>query len=174
MDVHNYHAQTGEYLGTSIADESPLEPGVFLIPANATTVAPPPPQQGQARVFINGDWAFVPDHRGETWYAGHNLPVVIDTLGTPEGLTLQEPPAPAPPPRVIAGAYFRAALTNMGEIERVRAALTNPIDLELFNTASEFNIEAPDVNAVATALNIDLASVFDAAEAIRAARQPAA
>jgi hypothetical protein len=74
-------------------------------------------------------------------------------------------------PRTIAGAYFRAALTNMGLMATVRAALTDPIDLELFNTATEFYEAAPDVNAVATALGISLASVFDAAEAIRASRQ---
>ena len=80
--------------------------------------------------------------------------------------------APPAPPRTIAGAYFRAALTDLGHMTTVRAALTDPIDLELFNTASEFNESAPDVNAVATALSIDLSAVFDQAEAIRAARQP--
>jgi hypothetical protein len=76
-------------------------------------------------------------------------------------------------PHTIAGAYFRAALTDLGHMTTVRAALTDPIDLELFNTASEFNDSAPDVNAVAAALSIDLAAVFDRAEAIRAARQTA-
>lgn len=74
-------------------------------------------------------------------------------------------------PRRIAGAYFRAALRDMGEFGRVQAALTGPVDLELFNTATEFSESAADVNAVATALSIDLGAVFDAAEAIRAARQ---
>jgi hypothetical protein len=74
-------------------------------------------------------------------------------------------------PRTIAGAYFRAALTDMGEIDRVRSAIPDAISLELFNTATEFNDQDSDVNAVATALSIDLGAVFDAAEAIRAARQ---
>jgi hypothetical protein len=74
-------------------------------------------------------------------------------------------------PRTIAGAYFRAALTDMGAINVVRSALTDPIDLELFNTATEFNDQDADVNAIATALSIDLGAVFDAADAIRAARQ---
>lgn len=87
------------------------------------------------------------------------------------GNLIEDYTPPPAPPRTIAGAYFRAALTDLGHMTTVRSALTDPIDLELFNTASEFNDSAPDVNAVAAALSIDLSAVFNRAEAIRAARQ---
>lgn len=45
MTIFNYD-DNGFYIGESIADESPLEEGVFLIPVNATTVKPPIYKEG--------------------------------------------------------------------------------------------------------------------------------
>jgi hypothetical protein len=56
MKIYNYSALDGEYIGESNADESPLEPGVFLIPANATTIVPPAEQDGKTINFENGAW----------------------------------------------------------------------------------------------------------------------
>lgn len=56
MKIHHYHPETLEYVGESEADESPLEPGVFLIPAHATELAPPKAQAGKVRAFEAGAW----------------------------------------------------------------------------------------------------------------------
>jgi hypothetical protein len=40
MEVHHWNPETHQYIGSSLADESPLEPGVFLIPAFATLASP--------------------------------------------------------------------------------------------------------------------------------------
>jgi hypothetical protein len=40
MKIYNYHSESFQYLSDSKADESPLEPGVFLFPANSTTIEP--------------------------------------------------------------------------------------------------------------------------------------
>ncbi|MEX3859624.1 phage tail assembly chaperone [Paraburkholderia sp. BR10923] len=41
MRVYSYHPQTGAYVGAEEADEDPMNPGQYLIPAHATTKAPP-------------------------------------------------------------------------------------------------------------------------------------
>lgn len=43
----------GYFIGPAIADESPLEPGVFLIPAGAVDIAPPVIPMGK-RAKFNG------------------------------------------------------------------------------------------------------------------------
>lgn len=43
MNIFHYHPESGLFLGCSTADESPLEPGVWLVPAYATTEQPPEP-----------------------------------------------------------------------------------------------------------------------------------
>lgn len=57
MKIYHYHPETLEYLGEGRADESPLEPGVFLIPAHATDAAPPAEVAGKTRHFEGGAWA---------------------------------------------------------------------------------------------------------------------
>jgi hypothetical protein len=58
MKIYNYEAHTGKYLNESYADESPLEPGVFHLPALATTVEPLPQQTGKTVNFENGTWVY--------------------------------------------------------------------------------------------------------------------
>lgn len=69
MQVYHFHPTTGELVGMSEAMESPLEPGVYLVPAHATSAAPPDARPGYARVWSDSGWGHVEDHRGETVYA---------------------------------------------------------------------------------------------------------
>jgi len=55
MKVFNYGLD-GIYLGESEADESPLEPGVFLIPGSATEIEPPIVESGFTPVFNGVAW----------------------------------------------------------------------------------------------------------------------
>ena len=56
MDIYHYSPDTGEYTGTSVARIDPLDTSRHLIPASATTIAPPDPVLGFARVFNGTEW----------------------------------------------------------------------------------------------------------------------
>lgn len=62
-----------------------------------------------------------------------------------EFLPPPQPATPSPLPRVIAGACFRGALAQMERLDDVVAALTDPVDLELFRGATAFNEADADV-----------------------------
>ena len=47
----------GYFVGLTVAHESPLEPGVFLLPGRSIDVAPPSVPAGQ-RAKWNGSWMF--------------------------------------------------------------------------------------------------------------------
>ncbi len=55
MKIYKYD-ETGRFTNESTADESPLEPGVFLIPAQSTTVAPPEVSEGFEAICDGKEW----------------------------------------------------------------------------------------------------------------------
>lgn len=65
MKIYNYDRESGEFVGTSEADESPLEIGMYLIPAFATKIPVPDTKENEAAVFNVETqlWCVVPDCR---------------------------------------------------------------------------------------------------------------
>ena len=57
MKIYNYD-KDGKYIGEELADESPLEEGVFLIPAFATDKPPLPEKEGYEVLFDGGEWVY--------------------------------------------------------------------------------------------------------------------
>lgn len=95
---YSFDPHTGEYLGSGEADPSPLEPGVYLIPAHSTVSKPPIKKEKQAIIRVGGGWGYAPDYRGEIWYKGET-PHTILGLGDParDGFT-RAPVAVTPEP----------------------------------------------------------------------------
>lgn len=56
MKIYHYNSESKVYTGVSDARESPLEPGVFLIPGFATKIKPPALAPGKEAVFKNDQW----------------------------------------------------------------------------------------------------------------------
>ena len=92
MNIYHYD-KIGVYQGTTVARQDPLEPGRYLVPRNATTVAPPAEESGKARVFNGTAWVQREDHRGKLAYNEDNRSgVIIAELGpVPNRFTLNAP-----------------------------------------------------------------------------------
>mgnify|MGYP000744720853 CR=1 FL=1 len=65
MLIHHYNETSGAYLGTSDAIESPLEPGVWLVPAKATKTAPPADVDPFSQVWNGKGWELAPEPEPE-------------------------------------------------------------------------------------------------------------
>lgn len=59
MNTYNYHPQTGELLGQAVADESPMEPGIYLLPAHATFIPAPSVSEGEVATWTGSGWNVV-------------------------------------------------------------------------------------------------------------------
>lgn len=92
--AYNYDPVTLEYIGQSEADESPLEPGVYLYPAHSTPKPPSATGNNESAVFdiASQSWSVVPDFRGQTMYDSTGAQVVVVDLGAlPPGLSATAP-----------------------------------------------------------------------------------
>ena len=92
----------GYFVGLTIADESPLEPGVFLIPGGAVDVEPPAIPQGHRARWSNG-WAF-------------------EAIPQPEPEP-EPPPRPPVVPQSVTMRQARLALLGAGLLDDVDAAI---------------------------------------------------
>ena len=121
MNGYNYSPLTGEYIDSVELRESPLEAGVFLVPACCTTTALPEAPTGYAACWNGSAWALVEDHRGEAGYVNGVASVVTDLGAYPEGWSTM-PPAPAPNAAIDAQILALEALQTPRRIRE--AALT--------------------------------------------------
>lgn len=78
MQVYNYDANTKEFLSQSQAQKSPLEEGVYLIPANATEIKPNQ-KEGYVCVFDEKEqkWKHVKDLRGIKLYHKNTKEMIV-------------------------------------------------------------------------------------------------
>lgn len=106
--------EDGVLLGPTEAFESPLEPGVFPLPAGCVAEEPPS-EDGKIAVWSGDSWSLVTDCRGEVWYS-EGLPVTVDFVGSPaeRGLSPTPPLAPPAPPPDLTARQLRLGLLEIG------------------------------------------------------------
>lgn len=96
MDIYHFDPKTGELAGVAQARESPLEPGVFLLPQLATFDVPPEPQEGHTRVWDGAQWIQKEDRRGKVYWRPDGTKHVLRALDEVEpDDALDEKPAQA-------------------------------------------------------------------------------
>ena len=96
--IYHYHPASGEYIESTQAQMSPLERDVPLIPAHATTQAPPQAGAHQAAVFdaAANKWQLVPDWRGVQLYStADGSEVAAELWQTPADCAATDKPRPS-------------------------------------------------------------------------------
>lgn len=141
----------GYFAGAVEADESPLEPGVFLIPGGAIDVTPPNVPQGKVALWQNG-WVFV----------------------NPPEPEQEEPPLDGVP-QVVTRFQARAALHLAGLLTTVESLMTDPQTDMLarlaWQDAQEFRRQSPTMLFMAATLGLtdaQLDALFTTAAGIEA------
>lgn len=150
MISYGFDSVTKEFTREINCQKSPREPGQFLIPANATTVAPPEEQAGKARVWEGSAWGYVIDNRGKTMYSvddSRQTSTMSNSLGedVPEGWTLTPPPDSDNKYTFVGGQWveqsveeLRAQLedTLWSNYKTYQRKFVDPEDLTLANTCA--------------------------------------
>lgn len=123
--IYNYHHQTGEFISESQADASPLEPGVILLPAFATTNKPPKTAAREVAIFSGGQWQVKPDWRGAALFSTTDGGTVrISEIGeTPADVGATELPRPGPTHAWINGAWVMDSSLQAELATQEKAAL---------------------------------------------------
>lgn len=153
MDIWHYHPQNRRLMGQGQADASPLEPGVFLLPAFATDIPPPNASEAFFVVFTGDGWAL------------KEIPSPPEPEPEPE-----QQPAPPPLP-TITRRQLRLALMRLGvtgdQVEAQIAAMPGtPIEREAamieWRDSSTYERNHPLVVALGAALGLTAAQIDNA------------
>ena len=129
MRIYNYDHETGEYLGDGWADESPLESGVYLVPAYATDKPVPALKPGEAAIYGGDKWRVVTDYRARSicgldadgYYSG---PAALALGESPDArrILAERPPADLPRPKWSGSAWVDGRSTEEVEADALASA----------------------------------------------------
>lgn len=126
----------GYFVAPVVADESPLEPGVFLLPGGAVDVAPPAIPDGMLARWV-GQWVF-------------------ESLPEPEPAPPEEPPAINPIPQSVTRRQALLALLAadlLDDVEAIMAAAPRAVQIA-WDASSVFERDNPLIASMAEQLDL--------------------
>ncbi|UJB33753.1 tail fiber assembly protein [Chromobacterium sp. Beijing] len=148
ITIYHYHPVTGEYLSTSTANASPLEPGVWLLPAHASKAKPPVTAEREIALFRDGAWVVEQDWRGiELWSKATAARVQAQLGDSPDSLNATE--LEPPPFAVWSGDGWSV------DANAQRAAQAAAVDIE---TASRRAAADAAITPLEDAVELDMAT----------------
>ncbi|MGC2960180.1 tail fiber assembly protein [Paraburkholderia graminis] len=130
MLIHQYDAETGQYISSRLADPDPLNADRWLIPAFSTIDELPSRPRLTWPFYIDGAWKLLPDYRGLMLYRQDNgAPAEILIAGTtPAEHGLTETPRPSDEYMFHDGAWV---IDPAIVAQRVRAAAMAEFDVRM-------------------------------------------
>lgn len=141
MNVYQTNSE-GVFVGVVEADESPLEPGVFLIPGGCKTVEPPSFSSGSRARWVDDAWLIEP------------IPEAPEEPVVPEA---PEEPEPTPAELRVSKAQALMALYNAGVLDDLEAIIAahpyRPVRI-WFENANEWLRTNPYVNLLGPELGL--------------------
>lgn len=118
-NLYHYDPETSELIGSEEAQPDPMAgvKGVpedaMLVPGYATVIAPPEAKGGFARVFVDGGWSEVEDHRGKPFWTPEGVQQPVTELGpVPVDLLVEKPVLPIYPTLALAQAAMLAWIND--------------------------------------------------------------
>lgn len=130
--VYLFDSATFEYKAEYQAQESPLEPGVFIEPIHSFDVAPPTAGVNEIQIADPSakTWSLQPDYRGQTIYdQSTGAPQEVTTIGAiPSGFSL----TPLPPTLDQARTSGQAVIDAHAGSARTRYITTVPGQSETY------------------------------------------
>lgn len=152
-----FHPATKVFMGTVGIQESPLEPGVWLLPPNVTMVSPPAVPEGKTIIWLNNAWT------------------ISDVDPSQLPVTPEDPITDIRQTMIVSRFQGRAALFNAGLLNTVDTYFSStvpmPLEKEAWNNVTQFERLSPLVIKMGQELKLtdaQLDQLFTSAAMIRA------
>lgn len=144
--IHHYHPEHAAYLGPGVAEASPLEPGIILLPAHATLQPPPATAAREVAQWHDGAWRVIPDWRGvPLTRTADGTATQIDYPGVvPADVGATEQPRPSPAHVWRDGAWVEDVALRGSHLETLRAAKQATINTACNAALAQLTAQYPE------------------------------